>query len=276
MNNNQEQLNRNHNELIELKYVLQKDDEFFYEAGHRADEINDDSLLLRSNTLDEDDRQISSVGTSTNVKLAYASTCSAKGFFFLNLFLIFHLCSFVSGVVTRGDNFQSFERVLFRATRGNLFMRFSEIEEPIKDPKTGELLKKLVFIIFFQGERLATKIKRICESFGANLYPCPETANERKDLLAQVNMRLDDLRVVISRTLEHRRQVLTSVGANVETWLVKVRKEKAIYHTMNMFNYDLGRRCLIAEGWCPKTATEEIQLALRKARVRFFFKKINK
>jgi V-type H+-transporting ATPase subunit a len=32
-----------------------------------------------------------------------------------------------------------------------------------------------------------------------------------------------------------------------------------------MFNYDLGRRCLIAEGWCPKTATEDVQLALRKA-----------
>jgi V-type H+-transporting ATPase subunit a len=32
---------------------------------------------------------------------------------------------------------------------------------------------------------------------------------------------------------------------------------------MNKFNYDLGRRCLIAEGWCPKTKTEDIQYALR-------------
>jgi hypothetical protein len=32
MNNNQEMLNRNHNELIELKYVLMKDDEFFFQV----------------------------------------------------------------------------------------------------------------------------------------------------------------------------------------------------------------------------------------------------
>jgi vacuolar-type H+-ATPase subunit I/STV1 len=46
-------------------------------------------------------------------------------------------------------------------------------------------------------------------------------------------------------------------------------QEKAIYHNMNMFNYDIGRKCLIAEGWCPTTATEEIQLALRRATVCF-------
>lgn len=37
---------------------------------------------------------------------------------------------------------------------------------------------------------------------------------------------------------------------------------------MNKFNYDLGRRCLIAEGWCPVAKTEAIQLALRVGRDR--------
>jgi len=45
----------------------------------------------------------------------------------------------------------------------------------------------------------------------------------------------------------------------------KVVKEKAIYDTMNMFNYDIGRKCLIAEGWTPKTATEKIVNAMRQA-----------
>lgn len=39
-----------------------------------------------------------------------------------------------------------------------------------------------------------------------------------------------------------------------------------IYHTMNKFNYDVGRRCLIAEGWCPVDTTRDIQLALRIGR----------
>ena len=162
----------------------------------------------------------------------------------------------------------SFERVLWRATRGNLFVRQSDIDEPIKDPQTGEELEKNAFIIFFQGDRLQAKVKKICESFGATVYPCPDTGRERGELLKQVSSRLQDLEVVLARTHDHRKQVLSSVAVHIQVWKAKVLKEKAIYHTMNMFNYDVGRKCLIAEGWCPQTATEEIQLALRRATVR--------
>jgi len=34
---------------------------------------------------------------------------------------------------------------------------------------------------------------------------------------------------------------------------------------MNVFNYDIGRKCLIAEGWCAKTSTEKIINAMRIA-----------
>ena len=54
---------------------------------------------------------------------------------------------FVTGVVPR-DKFSVFERVLFRATRGNLYMKYAEIEEPLKD--NGQSVLKNVFIIFFQ------------------------------------------------------------------------------------------------------------------------------
>lgn len=242
MNNNQEMLNRNHNELIELKYVLEKDEEFFAQAGQRSDldGSRDTDLLLGR----DEEGTFTASTTSGGVKLG-----------------------FVTGVVPR-STFATFERVLFRATRGNLYMKYTEVDEDIKDPKGGPAIKKYVFIVFFQGDKLQSKIKKICESFNANLYPCPDSANERKELLSQVNTRLDDLRVVIARTLEHRRQVLFDVARQLSVWEMKVKKEKAIYHTMNMFNYDVGRRCLIAEGWCPKASIEDVQLALRKARDR--------
>jgi V-type H+-transporting ATPase subunit a len=70
---------------------------------------------------------------------------------------------------------------------------------------------------------------------------------------------------VISRSQKHRRQVYADIAKHLPAWKEKVIKEKAIYDSMNKFNYDVGRKCLIAEGWCPKNATEKVVGALRVA-----------
>lgn len=44
---------------------------------------------------------------------------------------------FVSGLVQR-DKSTAFERILFRATRGNVFLKQAAVEEPIRDPSSGE------------------------------------------------------------------------------------------------------------------------------------------
>lgn len=49
---------------------------------------------------------------------------------------------------------------------------------------------------------------------------------------------------------------------------MKVRKIKAIYHTLNLFNLDVTQKCLIAECWVPVLDLETIQLALRRGTVR--------
>jgi len=130
------------------------------------------------------------------------------------------------------------------------------------------MMEKQVFIIFFQGERAEVKIKKICESYGANLYPCPDSARERQEMLRQVDTRLDDLDLVLGKSIEHRKKVLLDIATHIEDWKMQVVKEKSIYHTMNLFLYDVGRKCLIAEGWCPLIATEDIQDALKRANER--------
>jgi hypothetical protein len=40
---------------------------------------------------------------------------------------------------------------------------------------------------------------------------------------------------------------------------VQVRREKAVYHTLNMLSIDVTRKCLVAEGWCPVSAKPKVR-----------------
>lgn len=72
--------------------------------------------------------------------------------------------SFVAGVILR-ERLPGFERMLWRTCHGNVFLKQAPIEKPLEDPHTGDNVYKSVFIIFFQGEQLQTKVKKICEGF---------------------------------------------------------------------------------------------------------------
>uniref|UniRef100_A0A8C1RNA8 V-type proton ATPase subunit a n=1 Tax=Cyprinus carpio TaxID=7962 RepID=A0A8C1RNA8_CYPCA len=156
------------------------------------------------------------------------------------------------------ERMSTFERMLWRVCRGNVFLRQADIEEPLEDPATS------VFIIFFQGDQLKNRVKKICEGFRASLYPCPETSQERKEMAAGVNTRIDDLQMVLNQTEDHRQRVLQAAAKTVRVWFIKVRKMKAIYHTLNLCNIDVTQKCLIAEIWCPMSDLDSIQFALRR------------
>ncbi|VDM07307.1 unnamed protein product [Wuchereria bancrofti] len=170
---------------------------------------------------------------------------------------------FVAGVIER-ERLPAFERLLWRACRGNVFLRQSEIAEPLIDSTTGDPIINTVFIIFFQGDQLKTRVKKICEGFRATLYPCPDTPQERREMSIGVMTRIEDLKTVLGQTQDHRHRVLVAASKNVRMWLTKVRKIKSIYHTLNLFNLDVTQKCLIAECWCPVADLSRIQLALKR------------
>ncbi|XP_043324256.1 V-type proton ATPase 116 kDa subunit a1 isoform X4 [Cervus canadensis] len=229
INTNQEALKRNFLELTELKFILRKTQQFF-------DEMADPDLLEESSSLLEP----SEMGRGTPLRLG-----------------------FVAGVINR-ERIPTFERMLWRVCRGNVFLRQAEIENPLEDPVTGDYVHKSVFIIFFQGDQLKNRVKKICEGFRASLYPCPEMPQERKEMASGVNTRIDDLQMVLNQTEDHRQRVLQAAAKNIRVWFIKVRKMKAIYHTLNQCNIDVTQKCLIAEVWCPVTDLDSIQFALRR------------
>ena len=63
---------------------------------------------------------------------------------------------FVAGTILE-DKLNAFERLLFRATRGNMFLKNASVGSVV-DPTTTEKVEKAVFVVFFAGERARAKI----------------------------------------------------------------------------------------------------------------------
>ncbi|KAF9586649.1 H(+)-transporting V0 sector ATPase subunit a [Lunasporangiospora selenospora] len=237
MNNSYENMQRRYLELTELKHVLRETDEFL--AVSRQDDIRHSFDEPTAPLLDDLEAGPSQEAHGTSLNLGN-----------------------VTGVIPR-NKMQTFERILWRSLRGNLYMNTAEIEEPIIDPSTDVVVEKNVFIIFAHGREILTKIRKIAESLGATLYPIDPTHDRRREALVDVMRHIDEFNSVLVNTTQTRRQELMRISVNLTAWMTVVKKEKATYHTLNHFNYDTNRRCLIAEGWCPTNEINNIQAALR-------------
>ncbi|KAF5299268.1 hypothetical protein FQA39_LY02441 [Lamprigera yunnana] len=222
-------LKQNLLELTELQYVLDKAKTFFNDD----DEPRTSTMESRALILDE-----TSAGAGSSQHL-----------------------SFVAGVISR-ERVPAFERMLWRISRGNVLFRQAIIEMPFDDPTDGSKIYKTVFMVFFQGEQLKARVKKICTGFHATLYMFPSTRTERSEMERNLKTRLEDLKTVVNQTSDHRQRVLLSVVKELHNWTVMVKKMKAIYHTLNMFNMDVSKKCLIGECWMPKNERHVVQQAL--------------
>ncbi|ODQ59683.1 hypothetical protein WICANDRAFT_78322 [Wickerhamomyces anomalus NRRL Y-366-8] len=159
--------------------------------------------------------------------------------------------SFVTGVIPR-SKINLLEKILWRVLRGNLFLDSIEIEEPIYDPKTKKTLL-----------RMFSLIKKIAESLDADIYEIESEESKRQALLDEVNGNYSDLTTVLETTNRTLDTELIAIAQELSNWSAIITKEKSVYETMNLFDYDVNRKALIAEGWIPTNEIEQVKQILQ-------------
>ncbi|KAH9700859.1 V-type proton ATPase subunit a1 [Citrus sinensis] len=226
-NSNSEKLRQTYNELLEFKMVLQKAGGFLVSSnGHAVAEETE----LSENVYSMNDYADTASLLEQDIRAGPSNQSGLR---------------FISGIICKSKVLR-FERMLFRATRGNMLFNQAPADEEIMDP-----VEKTIFVVFFSGEQARTKILKICEAFGANCYPVSEDLTKQRQIIREVLSRLSELEATLDAGIRHRNKALTSIGFHLTKWMNMVRREKAVYDTLNMLNFDVTKKCLVGEGWCP-------------------------
>lgn len=176
--------------------------------------------------------------------------------------------NFITGVIPR-EKVQVLEKILWRVLRGNLMFKSIEIEQKMYDSKAKEFVDKNSFVIFAHGEVILSRVRKICESLDAELYFVDSDAKKRQEQQVEINTKLGDLTNVLDSTNRALKIELRTIASEIDNWVKTTKIEKSVYTIMNRCHYDMGRKCLIAEGWIPTDEIDTVQLTLDQCSNRF-------
>lgn len=236
LNNFSERLTIEYNEKVELQEVLEKARRFFMTDAPR--------LAVSEMTSTGSSEGLLSNDHGRDLDMRFSS---------------------ITGVVSTEEK-QRFERMIFRATRGNCFVRFAPIKQPITDPHTGELVEKSVFIVFYKSVSIENKLKKICDAFQAHRYSLPDMddAPAIDRMLTENAQELVDSRTVLLKNQDTRYKLCQVLAQNIEKWTWITVREKSIYHSLNMFKSDVAGM-LRGEGWVISEHLDEAKMCVARA-----------
>lgn len=242
LNSYSEKLTTEYNEKVELQEVLEKARRFFMTDAPRL--AVSELTSGRGGASNEDGLLQSDAAPRPDLDMRFSS---------------------ITGVVATEEKVR-FERMIFRATRGNCYVRFAPIKQPITDPESGQMVEKCVFIIFYKSESIELKLKRICDAFSAHRYSLPDMddASSVDKMLTENAQELVDSRTVLLKNQDTRYRLCQLLAKHTERWTWIVLREKAVYHSLNMFKSDVSGM-LRGEGWVVAESTDDVRDAVERA-----------
>jgi len=166
--------------------------------------------------------------------------------------------------VIDADKREAFERLLFRATRGNAIFTVSEKSEFFQGTSEVPASTKMAFAVFCSGAAVEDKISKLCQSMDARKYQVPRSKSEQLRQLEEIERELRDHNAVTQSAERRQCQLLGKLAGNMLASETRVLKEKAVYATMNLFNTAVSNKTVVAEGWVPVAELPAVRAALQR------------
>lgn len=164
------------------------------------------------------------------------------------------------------DKVPILRNILWRTLRGNLYFHDAPMEGdyPASD-NSAELVTKSVFIIFIHGEALRSRVRKIINSLDGRIFDnATGNSSARRATLDEINSKIEDLSSVVSSTKD---QLVTELRVFQEVYpdySYNVERERMIFETLNKFDEDSTRRCLVGEGWIPSSEFKKVKSSLAR------------
>lgn len=170
----------------------------------------------------------------------------------------------LAGTIAR-DKVPILRNILWRVLRGNLYFHDIALDDEFPATESSmDLVHKNVFIIFIHGDFLRTRVRKIIQSLDGILFDNATGGSvARNETLTEINGKIEDLNNVVQTTKDQLVTELMIFQELYPDYCYIVQREKLIYETLNKFDEDSTRRCLVGEGWIPTNDFDKIRLALR-------------
>jgi V-type H+-transporting ATPase subunit a len=161
------------------------------------------------------------------------------------------------------EHVETFQRLVYRATRGNAIVRVEDIEEPFEMPNLVDEVVKSVFVVFFSASRLKDKMRKLAELNGGTIYPYIESREELNTTREELNKRYDTLASTIVQNASVRNATLSAAAEKLAMWKRAVATEKGVYGVLNLLQF--SGPTVVAQGWVPVSKLDVLAHALKTA-----------
>jgi V-type H+-transporting ATPase subunit a len=161
----------------------------------------------------------------------------------------------IVGTILRHEK-EQFQKLIFRATRGNALAHFKDFDAPIIDYYGKQIYKAVYVVMFPDGVAIKHKLSKICDSFMGQKYEIPTGGLDEK--IEEIIGKIKETRKIVNVTKEELRKYLISINAlensdvsalQVTKWYVV--KERSLFSALNKLR--TGDSLLVGLFWLPNS-----------------------